>query len=261
MNNLQTYSGQQMNLTNQIIEASKGSNLIYETDIHKKIVILIWKICDLLNVPNDKRPNDDAMINFVNFAREKWYNLTLNDIFLAVKCNINHEFDEKIENYGSISISYIADCIFHYRKLKGKILIKERQRQEALNRPQTHLSDEENNELLYDGMVKFVNEQHRLPEFWNFTAVFYHMQDTGKLDHWNNLRKADLRSQVEAEMNANRQRNRKLAISLDERRANTGEVPEEDIREECRKRVVLAELAKLLEIKNPDYLSGEESAT
>lgn len=245
----------------QIAIAAKGEKLMYLSAFREKFISLLARINARLGGKPENLPSDEVLELMISHAKQNWGMFTIEEIELSVILNIEFKYNEHIQFFGNLSVQYISTCLYKYNQLRGKALFSERQRHDALAQPQTHLSDEENNELLYDGMVKFVNEQHRLPEFWNFTAVFYHMQDTGKLDHWDNLRKADLRSQVEAEMNANRQRNRKLAISLDERRANTGEVPEEDIREECRKRVVLAELTKLLEIKNPDYLSGEESAT
>ena len=74
-----------------VVEASKGVKLMYVKDLRKQFTSLLAKLKVLMGLSSEMMPTGEEIEVMLNYAIDNWYNQTIEEIELAVICNMNHE--------------------------------------------------------------------------------------------------------------------------------------------------------------------------
>jgi hypothetical protein len=112
------------NYLDRIVQASGCEKLMYVNGAKSRFVQLIAKINILLGGDPEKLPQGIAMEVLVNYAMTNWHKYTLEEIEMAVICNIERKNDAFVQFFGTISAQYIADCLHQFDATKRKAILR-----------------------------------------------------------------------------------------------------------------------------------------
>lgn len=150
---------------------------MYVKDLRTQWKQLIARINILLGGTDSTLPTHDELDVMINFALDNWYKLSLTEIELAVNANISRKTEDYVQFYGKVSISYLQSCIANYHEVKRKAMLEAKRREES-EKTRTHNTepDEVVNFKLWDGLCKFVKEYGRIPDIWDWTRCYDHLE-------------------------------------------------------------------------------------
>ena len=89
--------------------------LMYVKDLRKQFTALLAKLKVVLGLSSEMMPTGEEIEVMLNYALDNWYNQTIEEIELAVICNMNHE-NETYVNWIKREIEKL-----NKHKKKGKI--------------------------------------------------------------------------------------------------------------------------------------------
>lgn len=238
-----------LSFTEQVIQASKETKLLYEKDLRTRFKQLISKINILLGGSIDNLPAGEEMEVILNYALDNWYKLSINEIELAVNANISRKTEEFVQFYGKVSVAYIQSCITNYQFVKQRAIL-DHNRKKASETPKTFndTPDYIINEKLYDGMIQFIQDQKKIPMLWDWFRVYDHMTEAGLLSHITVEWKRNLWDQVKQEMSKKQTEEKLMAQSVKDIRDAETIGQDEEIKRECIRRTVIEVVGKGLEI-------------
>ena len=237
----------QLTLQQRVVEASKGVHIIYVKNIRQQFTALLAKFKVMLGLSADMMPTSEEIEVMLNYAQDHWFKVTLEEVELAVITNINHENETYVEAYGKLSIKYINDCLFSYKETKRKAILEYKRREESVR---THTHDREPDEIvnfkLWDGLCKFVREYSRLPEIWDWTRCYEHLE-AEKGDGWLSPKeKLEIYNNQKAIIEAKQQKMKQQAQTVAELRELADADTERAIKIACKRFVVERELAEFI---------------
>ena len=234
-----------------VVEASKGMKLMYVKDLRKQFTALLAKLKVVLGLSSEMMPTGEEIEVMLNYALDNWYNQTIEEIELAVICNMNHENETYVDCYGKLSIKFLTDCLYHYRETKRKAILDHKRREESM-KSRTHdvEPDEVVNFKLWDGLCKFVREQGRIPEIWDWTRCYDHLEAENG-EGWLSIdEKLQIYAEQTAIFEAKQQKSKQQAQTVAELREITDSDSERAIKIACKRFVVERELRKHLPESN-----------
>lgn len=120
-------------------------------------------------------PDEFATNIIVKFVRNRYQHLTLQEFELAFELNLLNESDDKPKHFQNLSVEFITDVVKHFMQLKSDALA-------SLKRatPVKQLSEHQSTDKdYYNRLMAYVKENKQLPIFWNWSAVYDHMEASG----------------------------------------------------------------------------------
>ena len=223
----------------QVIEASKGVKILYETDLRSKFKQLFAKINIILGGSVESLPKDAEIEVLLNYALDHWSAMTIPEIEMAVNANISRKTADFIPFYGKISAAYIQACIAAYNEIKRKSILEQKRRQES-ERPNTqHDPDYIVNSKLYDGLVDFVRGQGYFPQYWDFGSVHEHMTTNSLIAPWSNDQKRKVFDAVKTLFISGKAKAKVMASTIQDIRDADSFDDDSKVKAECRKIQVL----------------------
>jgi hypothetical protein len=163
----------------QIIEA--GINIHFcEIETRKQEAELRTAILFVIAMLGIKNEPDKTTVNFIlAFMRNHFPHLTLAEFKVAFEINLLNQDENKPQHFHSFNLEFITPVLknFLFEKQQAlanmnKVIIpKERQLSE-------HQSTDKD---YYDRLISYIEEKKQLPSFWNWIAVFNHMEYSGKV--------------------------------------------------------------------------------
>lgn len=112
------------NHLDKIVKAAACEKLMYATAAKQRLVKLIAKAHNLLGGDPDKLPQGESMDLLVSYAFTNWNSYTLEEIEMAVICNIERKNEAFVPFFGTISAQYIADCLHQFNATKRKAILR-----------------------------------------------------------------------------------------------------------------------------------------
>lgn len=112
------------NYLDKIVKAAGCEKLMYAPSAKFRLVQLIAKIHNLLGGDPEKLPQGESMELLINHAMSNWNKYTLEEIEMAVICNIERKNDAFVQFFGTISAQYIADCLHNFEQTKRKAILR-----------------------------------------------------------------------------------------------------------------------------------------
>ena len=224
---------------------------MYVKDLRTKWKQLVAKINILLGGTDQTLPTTEELEVMINYAQDNWYNFGLSDIELAVNANISRKTEEYVEYYGKVSVGYLQSCISNYHDVKRKAILEYKRREES-EKTRTHEKepDEVVNFKLWDGLCKFVREQGRIPEIWDWTRCYDHLEAENG-EGWLSIdEKRQIYAEQTAMFEAKQQKSKQQAQTVAELREITDSDSERAIQIACKRFVVERELRKYLPESN-----------
>jgi hypothetical protein len=117
---------------------------------------------------------DDATLVMICKNLKRYYgNFAINELLLAFELNANGKLEDRYEPYGNFDNNYVSKVLDAYRFLR----IEARKELEA-KQPKLPEAEPPTDEELYKGLLA-MNE---IPEYYNWTSVFKHMEKIGKIN-------------------------------------------------------------------------------
>ena len=108
----------------------------------------------------------------VKYLRTECGTMTMDEVNTAFEMNAWGKLNDRHEAFGLFDVNYISKVMNDYR-FKRIEARKELER----NKPKLEEAKPATDEELYNGLMKFTE----FPEYYNFSAVFRHLEKTGKL--------------------------------------------------------------------------------
>ena len=221
--------------------------LMYVKDLRKQLTALLAKLKVLMGLSSEMMPTGEEIEVMLNYALDNWYNQTIEEIELAVICNMKHENETYVDCYGKLSIKFLTDCLYHYRETKRKAILDHKRREESM-KSRTH--DVEPGEVvnfkLWDGLCKFVREQGRLPEIWDWTRSYAHLEAENGEDWMPIEEKKKIHAEQTAIFEAKMKRRKQQAQTVSELREIAETDQEKAIQIACKRFIVEREIEKLI---------------
>jgi len=152
-------------------------NTYSDDDLRGGIKKLIINIGILYGTPP---PLDFELEVMVSAIREIFGNYTIEDIYKAAQLNLSGLFTPKANPYEKISMKFISDLMQGYvpfRNTAHKRLNNFKQEQKTDHQDNTEIGYR--NQDYYNTLHKWRKENGRWPEFWNWRAVYKHMEAEG----------------------------------------------------------------------------------
>lgn len=233
----------------RVVVASKEVKLMYAKDLRTQWKQLVSKINILLGGNELNMPTFEELDVMINYALDNWYNLSLNEIELAVQANISRKTHEFVQFYGKISVSYLQACISNYHEVKRKAILEAKRKEESL-KTRTHNTepDEVVNYKLWEGLCKFVEQQGRIPEIWDWTRCYEHLE-TEKGQDWIGIEeKKHIHAEQTAKFQASQNKDKQRAQTVEEIREIMDVDAERQIVIACKRFIVERELRVLFGI-------------
>lgn len=205
MTQLPTLNGSQemqpKNLNDKIIQAISNEKLLYTKNLRAEFMAVLVRIGYLLGVTPERMPNNDQVEVLFNFAKEKWYSFTLQEIELAIKSNIANELDVITDFKGYISADYISSCLKNYLEHKRKAVLRQKALEDNQRPRDLKIEDKEHFDFIKDWYAKtgefpFADYFHAFEYAWKekmFTGV--------DLTAWMEKRKEAIVSEVAKQKN------------------------------------------------------------
>ena len=116
---------------------------------------------------------DEPMTVMICRSLKKYYQtFAIDELLLAFELNANGQLDDRIEAYGVFDVALVSKILdaYRFKRIEAR---KELER----NKPKLEEAKPATDEELYNGLMKFAE----FPEYYNFSAVFRHLEKTGKL--------------------------------------------------------------------------------
>lgn len=152
----------------------------YQGDEKNAIQAKLWGIALDLGIKQSVEP--DALKRLTVFLIEKYPKLTVESLGVAFDMALAKEFDVNTDHFQSFDKKYVSTILNAFKAHQNKVVKKasdeadriEREN-ERKNAAQRQRSPEYQNEM-YQGLLKYVQEKHELPDAWNFNACYHHMR-------------------------------------------------------------------------------------
>lgn len=160
---------------------------------------------------------------------------TFEDIQLAFMMHASGELEKRIDHYNLLDVNFLSQVMDLY--LKEKITASRRFHQLRLPEPPKESTPEE----LFNSLRDYIKKHGEFPQFWAWDKVYYFMDESLMIEETIEDKKHFF-ARVEAEM---RQKFETEALQQDflTRSKNQENLPDE-VKRECRKRMVLKWLPK-----------------
>lgn len=237
---------QTLDFTQMVVLATKETKLQYLKDIRTEWKKLLAKLNILLGGSNENLPSNEELEVMINYAMDNWFKLTLKEIELSVTANISHKTDEHVKFFGKISVSYIQSCITNYETVRRKAILDAKRREEAMKpHRQKDEPDHITNGKLWAGLVQFVVQNQKIPQFWDWARCFDHLESE-KGEGWLKDEKQKIYNEMLEIVLKQNEKAKKQATTLDELR----EVQDADIESQtklaCKRFIVERELKQFI---------------
>ncbi len=156
----------------QIIDASIGRHFkdilpaTFEREIRQEILraITTYSI--------KKLPDDLEVKMILQFLKNHFDRFTLKEFRLAFELNILREDQNKPQHYQNLSIEFISTVLKYFLHLKTEALGSLKRAVPVIALPEHQSTDKD----YYDRLISYVKDKKSLPSFWNWIAVFNHME-------------------------------------------------------------------------------------
>lgn len=225
---------------NRVVTLHRSSLKIREYNgdaiIEMKKRMLSW--CQLLQTePLDK----DGRDILTNFLQQTFGDFSMQEITEAIMWGLKNGYTE---TYNKLGAPYLSKILVAYRNYRNKqIALQEKENEIAKDKKQIEEMALIPDEDFYNGVIQYCRDNKKLPQNWNYTAVFNHMIEVGDIKLTKEERQMYL-DNVIAEL----QEKQKAAVDkqeYDEIKATLAD--EEKLRIFCRKRIVEDRLTKFIE--------------
>lgn len=218
---------------------------MYVKDLRTQWKQMVAKMNILLGGNEQNMPTFDELDVMINYALDNWYGLTIPEIELAVQANISRKTEEFVQFFGKISVNYLQSCISNYQETKRKAILEAKRREESL-KTRTHNiePDEVVNYKLWEGLCKFVEEQGRIPDIWDWTRCYEHLEAENGQD-WISLdEKKHIYEEQRAIFQAKQNKDKQRAQTVEEIREIMDVDAERQIKIACKRYILERELRK-----------------
>ena len=169
-------------------------------------------------------PNDHEAKTIVKYLRTECGTMTMDEIGHAFELNAWGKLNERHEAFGLFDVNYISKVMNDYR-FKRIEARKELER----NKPKLEEAKPATDQELYEGLLKFTE----LPEFYNWSAVFRHMEKIGKITLTLEEKKKQYQ-EVYSKMSE--------SMTISDRASMTESEFQEKVKQECRRLAVIEAL-------------------
>lgn len=118
---------------------------------------------------------EDAMTNIIiKQMRLQHPNLTVNEINLAFELNAAGLLGERIKAFNNFDLEFVMSVLENYKQ-------KRIEARKELERGTPQLPEHiPTNQEMYEGLLEMIAKDG-IPQFYNWNAVFWHMEDIGKI--------------------------------------------------------------------------------
>jgi len=160
-----------------------GDKIIVAKDLRKNYLEIMGRISVLMNAPLKLLPQGDQLNIFLGHAIKHWGQWTLEEIELAVISNIENRNTSKVEFFGTISIQFIADCLFQYQETRRKAILSDKAK--VLPQRTEDNSAEaifERNRAIWNGLLLSAKDNWEIPKFAGWSAAFNYLRDSDEFD-------------------------------------------------------------------------------
>ena len=111
----------------------------------------------------------------LTFMRTHFKYLTLSEFRLAFELNILDDDKDKPHHYQCFDLNFITPVIKRFLKQKQQALNS----LDRISKPKELDQPLPTGKQLYEGLLKYIQEKKQMPLFWNWTAVYMHMEESG----------------------------------------------------------------------------------
>jgi len=160
-----------------------GDKIIVAKDLRKNYLEIMGRISVLMNAPLKLLPQGDQLNIFLGHAIKHWGQWTLEEIELAVISNIENRNASKVEFFGTISIQFLADCLFQYQETRRKAILNDKAK--VLPQRAEDNSAEaifERNKAIWNGLLLSAKDNWEIPKFAGWSAAFNYLRESGQFD-------------------------------------------------------------------------------
>ena len=109
------------------------------------------------------------------FLKTHFQRFTIKEFYLAFELNLLREDDSKPQHFQNFSIEFISAVLKYFLYLKTDALGSLKRSLPSKELPE-HKSTPKD---FYDRLISFIKDKKILPSYWNWPAVYDHMEATG----------------------------------------------------------------------------------
>ncbi len=123
-------------------------------------------------------PTKDQFDASVSFIYDTYHHYTIEEIYKAAELNLAGLYSEKIQVYGSVTTVFITDVLNKFTRFRTDAHKKLMQHVHSL-KTEFQSSDKAGyrNQDYFDKFINYTNASGRYPAFWNWTAMFKHIEE------------------------------------------------------------------------------------
>lgn len=162
-----------------------GDKIIVAKDLRKNYLEIMGRISLLMNAPIKLLPQGDQLNIFLGHAIKHWGQWTLEEIELAVISNIENRNASKVEFFGTISIQFLADCLFQYQETRRKAVLSDKAKVLPLTTEDNSAEAiYERNRAIWNGLLLAAKDNWEIPKFAGWSAAFNFLRESRQFDQY-----------------------------------------------------------------------------
>jgi hypothetical protein len=208
----------------------------------KDAIAMIGVMTGIKEPPQEMEANVLIMIIKSNYAY-----LTIEEMVNAFVLNMTGELTEfikdpkstgRIEHFHSMNASFATSVLNLYQLRKSAAFKSMTSKRLLIESEESKESESAKPEELFNGLMKFVEENEEVPKFWDWERTFFYMEENGLITI-DNEEKKKMKAEVLSELKLRQLSEFASAGSIAERAEAQKITEEKNIQFECRKRIVL----------------------